>query len=125
MATDAILLDHAWSALKQAWAFRWGVIFLLGSGLPVIARLVPAMRRWPHFGMARRVGALIACCLALYSGYLLQDTVMVDDQGVSALVKERCAAPCDLVPGGQAADVWRLPYTGEPVYFEPVLPSKQ
>lgn len=142
MTFEQEVLAQAWSVLTWAWAERWTLIVALGSGPVVAMKLSPSLARHPGSELFRRTGALLAVVLCLYSGYLLGDTVSVDDKGVAALRTQRCEAlgldgeqlraQCDgrLVraawfaggpPGSlrEPVTAWRLPYSGELVAFTP------
>ncbi len=142
MGFEQDVLAQAWSVLTGAWTERWALIVALGSGPVLAMKLSPGWARHPGCDFVRRTGALLAVVLCLYSGYLLADTVSVDDQGVAALRTVRCEAlgldgeqmraQCDgrLVravwvggapPGTplEPVSAWRLPYSDELVALTP------
>ncbi len=142
MSFEQEVLTHAWSVLTRAWAERWMLIVALGSGPVLAMRLRPRWALHPSCDLVRRTGALFAVVLCLYSGYLLADTVRVDDEGAAALRAVSCEglgqdgealrALCEgrLVrapwvsggaPGmpGQRVTAWKLPYSGELVALTP------
>lgn len=101
---------------------------MVGSGTGYAAGKLEILR--PYAGLAKRVGAICAVALVVYSGLLWNDTYALEAYGVEALVSAECKEPtvsqrqlhCQedryalnafsrLDPGVQSATVWYLPNT--------------